>query len=95
MAAIILDYFGDWQTRRLTCPVCGWTGTFQEGDTELYAALQDCQCPGPHGFTDRPMLAILPFPTFDEWREHWDEISEAQRCLVRLAEAKEGIQDRD
>ncbi len=24
MTALILDYFGDWRTRLLTCSTCGW-----------------------------------------------------------------------
>jgi len=79
MAVPIFDYFSDWRTRRLTCPTCGWEGTFEEGDRELFDGLQDCHCPGPHGLLDTPMLAILQFPTEAEWHEHWDELSEAER----------------
>lgn len=84
MAVPIFDYFSDWRTRRLTCPVCGWEGTFEQGDRELFDGLQDCSCPGAHGLLAAPMLAILQFPTEGEWREHWDELSEAeQRHLQR------------
>ncbi len=86
MPAIILDYFGDWRTRPLTCPVCGWTGTFEEGWTELYEALQDCHCPGDHGLSDRPMLAIVPHPTLAEWRAHEARLSPAERAWIGLIE---------
>lgn len=80
MAVPIFDYFSDWRTRRLTCPVCGWQGTFEEGDRELFDGLQDCSCPGPHGGLEAPRLAILQFPTEAEWREHWGELSEPEQC---------------
>lgn len=84
MSALILDYFGDWRTRRLTCPACGWTGTFQEGWTECHAELQDCECPGDHSAGDRPMLAILPFPTLDQWQAHEAQLSTAERATLGL-----------
>ena len=87
MAAIILDYFGDWKTRLLTCPSCGWTGTFREGLTELYDALEDCECPGDHGFRDRPMLAILPFPTLEDSRRNWASLPEHEKGYVEAIEA--------
>src|SRR5512135_1442185 len=84
MSALILDYFGDWRTRRLTCPACAWTGTFQEGWTECHAELQDCECPGDHSAGDRPMLAILPFPTLDEWQAQEPQLSAAERATIGL-----------
>ena len=87
MAAIILDYFGDWKTRLLTCPSCGWTGTFREGLTEMYDALEDCECPGEHGFGDRPMLAILPFPTLEDSRRNWASLPEHEKGYVEAIEA--------
>ena len=87
MPALILDYFGDWRTRRLTCPACGWTGTFEEGDRELFNDLQDCACPGTRGPCPRPMLAVLPFPTLDEWRAHREELDEPQRRFIERLEA--------
>ncbi|MFN7958339.1 MAG: hypothetical protein U0P46_08470 [Holophagaceae bacterium] len=82
MAIPIFDYFSDWRTRRLTCPACGWEGTFEEGARELFDGLQDCSCPRSHGPLDAPLLAILQFPTEAEWREHWDERSEAEQCFL-------------
>jgi len=87
MGAIILDYFGDWKTRLLTCPTCGWTGTFEQGSTELYEMLQDCSCPGEHGLLDRPMLAVLPFPTLKEYRKHWASLSDRDKAYVEAIEA--------
>jgi len=82
VAALILDYFGDWRTRPLTCPTCGWTGTFEAGWTELYDVLQDCQCPGEHGSADRPMLAVLPYPTLEQWRAHAAQSSPGERTYI-------------
>ncbi|MDA8417545.1 MAG: hypothetical protein M0Z90_00780 [Desulfobacteraceae bacterium] len=90
MNALILDYFGDWRTRRLTCPACGWTGTFQEGNWELFEALEDCHCPGDHGGSQAPMLAILPFPTLAEWEAHEAQLSSAERAYVgRVRDGRE------
>ncbi len=82
VTALILDYFGDWRTRLLTCPVCGWTGTFEDGLTEIYDSLQDCQCPGEHRFADRPMLAVLPYPTLDQWQAHAAQLSPGERAYI-------------
>ncbi|HEY3399878.1 MAG TPA: hypothetical protein VGK03_04540 [Geothrix sp.] len=82
MAALILDYFGDWRTRPLVCPTCGWTGTFEEGWTELYDALQDCQCPGEHGSGNRPMLAVLPYPTLEQWQARAGRLSPAEQAYI-------------
>ncbi|WP_257310318.1 hypothetical protein [Geothrix fuzhouensis] len=87
MVALILDYFGDWRTRPLTCPTCGWTGTFEEGWTELYDALQDCQCPGEHGLGARPMLAVVPHPTLEEWQAHAARLSPGERSYLGLIES--------
>ena len=84
MSALILDYFGDWRTRRLTCPACGWTGTFPEGDRELFDALEDCHCPGDHGGGEAPMLAVLPFPTLDQWQAHEAQLSTAEQAYIGL-----------
>lgn len=86
MAAIILDYFGDWNTRPLTCPRCGWTGTFQQGMTDLFDDLQDCHCPGEHTSAERPMLAIVPHPTLDAWRAHWDQLPEREKRYIQCIE---------
>ncbi len=86
MAAIILDYFGDWKTRLLTCPACGWTGTFKQGDTELYDMLEDCHCPGKHGFLDTPMLAVLPFPTLEGYRKNWSALPTHEQAYVEAIE---------
>lgn len=89
MAALILDYFGDWKTRLLTCPVCGWTGTFREGLNEIYEALEDCECPGEHGSLSPPMLAILPFPTLEDSRKNWASLPEHERRYVEAIEASQ------
>lgn len=86
MAAIILDYFGDWKTHPLTCPRCGWTGTFQQGDTELFDSLQDCHCPMAHTSAERPMLAIVPHPTLEDYRNHWDQLPERERRYIQCIE---------
>jgi hypothetical protein len=48
----------DWRNEVLTCRKCGWTGTFEEGSTEVYSELMDCHCPKCHG-EDETMLAIV------------------------------------
>lgn len=87
MGAVRLSYFGDWQTRILTCPICGWTGTFEEGLVEIYDCLRDCSCPGDHDLSFPPMLAVLPYPTLDDYKEHFDSLSEDEKAYVRAIEA--------
>ena len=48
----------DWKNEVLTCPKCGWQGTFMEGSVEIYEAVMDCSCPNCQ-WPDAPMLAIL------------------------------------
>jgi hypothetical protein len=48
----------DWENAVLTCPTCGWRGTFLEGDNEVYEALTDCSCPKCE-WPDAPMLATV------------------------------------
>lgn len=86
MDPIILDYFGDWKTRLLTCPSCGWRGTFKEGWNETFDMLEDCSCPGEHGFLDRPMLAVLPFPTLKEYRANWDQLPAHEQEYIEAIE---------
>jgi hypothetical protein len=58
-AARLFNYHEeDWKNEVLTCRTCGWTGTFEEGSTEVYPELMDCHCPKCHG-EDETMLAIV------------------------------------
>ncbi len=87
MGAVRLKYLGDWRTRILTCPICGWTGTFEEGLVEYHDYLQDCSCPGDHDQSFPPMLAVLSYPTLEDYKENWDSLSEDEKAYARAIEA--------
>lgn len=53
-------YDEDWKSAELTCPVCGWKGTFEEGFTEYYDELLDCTCP-KCDISSSPILAIVSY----------------------------------
>ena len=55
----------DWKNEILTCPSCGWQGTFNEGDVEFHADVIDSSCPVCEWPND-PMLAILNCVIGDE-----------------------------
>ena len=50
------------KTEILTCPQCGWRGTFDEGDIEFYEALMDSSCPKCESL-EAPVLAIVSYQT--------------------------------
>jgi len=83
--AKLFRYFEDWKTEVFTCPNCGWQGTFQEGDVEIHAELMDSSCPACP-YKSAPMLAIVSWPTLEEYRENWDKVSEVDKAGVRLRE---------
>ena len=56
--ARLFEQSDDWENEILTCPTCGWKGTFNEGDVEFYADVMDSSCPVCE-WPDDPMLAIL------------------------------------
>ena len=73
-------YYSEWESEILTCPNCGWRGTFMDGDTEHYEQLMDTSCPQ---CDDAPMLAIVSYPTREETRANLDKLSpeEQQLCF--------------
>jgi hypothetical protein len=76
--AKIFGYYDDWKSARLTCPRCGWTGTFEQGAREFYKELMDCSCPTCDG-DDVPMLAIVNYPTLEETEANRSKLSESEK----------------
>ncbi len=92
MPAKILGYFDDWKTARLTCPKCGWSGTFEQGTVEHHEELMDSSCPVcPE--SDAPILAVVPFPTLAQEEANIDRLSDQGRAS--LAERKAFLKDLD
>lgn len=93
MPAKHFGYYENWRTHPLTCPKCGWTGSFEQGSMEHHKALMDSSCP-MCSWEDAPMLAIVRFPTMAETEANIDRLSdeekadylERKRFLVRLEE---------
>lgn len=78
-------YYDDWQSAILTCPECGWTGTFEQGSVEYYDELQDCSCPRCDSL-DAPTLAIVSYPTMGETRANWDKLSDSDKAQLSARE---------
>ena len=78
MPARHFSYYDDWKTAVLTCPKCGWTGVFEEGDVEHHEALMDSSCPDCQ-WPDSPMLAIVSYPTLAETEAHFDRLSKPEQ----------------
>ena len=84
MPARHFAYYSEWESEILTCPNCGWRGTFIDGDTEHYEQLMDTSCPQ---CDDAPMLAIVSYPTREETRANLDKLSpEEQQRFMGLSE---------
>lgn len=81
MSARHFGYYDDWKTATLTCPKCGWSGTFEQGDVEHYEELMDSSCPACK-WPDAPMLAIVPYPTTEESKANWDKLSDEEKAGV-------------
>ena len=81
--AKLFRYFDDWKTEIFTCPKCGWKGTFEEGDVEIYEALMDSSCPDCD-YASTPMLAIVSWPTMEESIENWDEVSDIDKNIILM-----------
>lgn len=61
----------------LTCPTCGWKGTFYDGWVKYYDALQDSTCPDCE-----KMLAIVPYPTLEESVQNLDKLTDKKKQEV-------------
>jgi len=71
-------YFDNWKTEILTCPKCGWEGTFEEGEREYHGVLMDSSCPHCDWFSS-PMLAIVRYPSMQEAEDNWDKLSDEEK----------------
>ena len=78
MSARHFDYYSNWKTEVLTCPKCGWTGTFEQGSVEYYQELMDCSCP-VCGWPEVPRLAIVSYPTMEETEANLDKLSDEEK----------------
>ncbi|MEW6263841.1 MAG: hypothetical protein AB1641_12265 [Thermodesulfobacteriota bacterium] len=78
MTSKIFSYYDDWKNEVLTCPQCGWQGTFWQGGVEFYEDLMDCEC--PHCDSSE-ILAIVGWPTWEEARQNWDKVSDVDKIF--------------
>jgi hypothetical protein len=92
LAAKHFNYYDDWKNEILTCPKCGWSGTFEQGSTEYHRELADSSCPRC-AWSDAPMLAIVSYPTLEESEANFDRLSEGEK--VALADRKQFLSEFD
>jgi len=86
MSSRHFSYYDNWKEVVLTCPSCGWSGTFNQGSVEYYEELADSSCPACE-WADAPMLAIVSFPTLDETEANIDKLSVEEKSA--FAERKQ------
>jgi hypothetical protein len=86
MAGKNFGYYDDWRNAALTCPQCGWTGTFEQGSVEHYSELFDCSCPSC-SWEDSPILAIVSYPTVQESEQNSEKLSDSEREHVGAIKA--------
>lgn len=72
----------DWKTPILTCPRCGWQGTFNEGAVEEHDQLMDSSCPKCW-----KIVAIVMYPTIAESKANWDKLSDIEKQWVDTLDA--------
>ena len=90
MSAKQFAYYDNWKTEVLTCPNCGWSGTFEQGDVEYHDELADSSCPA---CSAAPRLAIVSYPTIDESEANLDKLSDKEKAS--LAERKHFLAEVD
>lgn len=78
MSAKHFGYYDTWKTEKLTCPKCGWSGTFEQGSVEHHHELMDSSCP-VCDWSEAPMLAIVSFPNVQETEAHLNALSESEQ----------------
>lgn len=86
MAATVMKYFDDWRTRILTCPSCGWQGTFEQGSRDFFEMVMDSSCPYPN-CPDNPMLAVVGYPTVEACIKNFERMEEPEKDFFLRSEA--------
>jgi hypothetical protein len=77
-------YYDDWKDKAQTCGACGWQGPGRDlTPGEMFADLFEACCP-----KCGEKVLIVSYPTIEESRRHWDEVSPADRIAVELAELR-------
>lgn len=70
------SYFDAWRDEELRC-ACGWKGPLGSDQVELYETLLEFRCPDCN-----TALAIVMYPTDDQWLERLEELTKPQRVEV-------------
>jgi hypothetical protein len=79
------NYYDDWKSAVLECSKCGWKGTFEQGSVEYNDELMDSSCPRCDWLA-APMLAIVSYPTTEEFRANWGRLSDEEMRHVEAIE---------
>ena len=67
MPAVHFNYYDDWRTAILTCPVCDWQGRWEQANINHHNELMDAECPKCESHP--PMLAIVSYATAEETKQ--------------------------
>lgn len=81
MSAKQFFYYDDWKMEVLTCPICGWAGTAEQGSVNYHDGLMESSCP-ICPWPDCPTLAIVRFPTLEEMEANIDKLSDEQKASL-------------
>jgi len=76
-----IKYFDNWKDEPLHCPNCQWGGTCETASEDDYSTGQVFCCPQ---CSESVLLLVVPFPTTQENRAHWDQLDQNEkRSLVK------------
>ncbi len=71
-------YYDNWRTEELTCPICEWIGTFEQGLNTYRDELMESSCPKCDDWST-PVLAIVSYPTIEESEQNWNRLTDDER----------------
>lgn len=78
-----VTYYSGWETRTWTCSACGWCGPGSDTvQDEMFADFVERQCPS----CPDQNLFLLMFPTIDESRANWNQVSDGDKAAVAARE---------
>ncbi len=75
------SYFDPWKDKTLECRKCSWTGTFDEGEVELFKEVMHSECPKCGS-----ILATVTYPTLKEMKANLDKLDKTGRAMLGYRE---------
>lgn len=84
-----MEYYSGWREATQHCPSCGWTGTGDEADQELFDGLIQVDCARCD-----TRLFLVPYPTHAETRLAASQGNQEAQMELRVIKLREGFLSR-